>query len=133
MKLQLDTHAFIWWDSDPSRFSTRALLLCQDEDSDLLLSVASVWEMQIKLQLGKLRLERPLAELVEAQRRANGVEVLPIQLEHVLALEQLPAHHKHPFDRLLLAQALVENLVIVSGDPMLASYPATIAWQATRW
>ncbi len=128
MKLLLDTHTFIWWDSAPSRLSPRALQLCQDANNELLLSVASVWEMQIKLQLGKLRLERSLPDLVEGQRRVNGMDILPIRLEHVLALEQLPAHHRDPFDRLLLAQACVENLVIVSADPVLARYSVDVVW-----
>jgi PIN domain nuclease of toxin-antitoxin system len=93
-----------------------------------LLSVASVWEMQIKLQLGKLRLQLPLVEVIEGQRQTNGVEMLPIRLEHVLALETLPPHHKDPFDRLLIAQAQVEDVVLVSGDPVFTRYPIKVIW-----
>ena len=128
MKLLLDTHTFIWWDSEPSRLSSQALSLCQNQENTLLLSVASVWEMQIKLQLGKLSLKLPLAEVIESQRQANGVEVLPIRLEHVLTLEKLPAHHKDPFDRLLIAQAQVEDVVLVSGDPVFTRYPVKVIW-----
>ena len=128
MKLLLDTHTFIWWDSEPARLSPRALALCQDQANTVLLSVASVWEMQIKLQLGKLKLNLPLAEVIETQRQTNNVEVLPVTLTHVLALESLPVHHKDPFDRLLIAQAKVEEAVLVSGDPVFAKYPVKLVW-----
>ncbi len=75
MKLLLDTHVFIWWDSEPARLSPRALALCQDRQNTLLLSVVSLWEMQIKFQLGKLKLALPLKEIVEGQRRTNNVEI----------------------------------------------------------
>ena len=128
MKLLLDTHVFIWWDSEPARLSSQALALCQDRANTVLLSVASVWEMQIKLQLGKLKLSLPLAEVIESQERINNIEVLPIILAHVLALQNLPAHHKDPFDRLLIAQANVEGAVLISGDPILAKYPVKLLW-----
>ena len=128
MKLLLDTHVFIWWDSEPARLSSQALALCQDRANTVLLSVASVWEMQIKLQLGKLKLSLPLAEVIESQERINNIEVLPIILAHVLALQNLPAHHKDPFDRLLIAQANAEGAVLISGDPILAKYPVKLLW-----
>lgn len=92
----------------------------------LLLIVASVWEMQIKAHAGKLELGLPLYGLVESQRRANGIEVLPIQLLHVLAFDELPPHHKDPFDRLLIAQANAEDLTLVSVDPVFANYPVRL-------
>jgi len=122
MKLLFDTHAFIWWDSDPSKLSPRILALCQDRSNLLLLSVASAWEIQIKQQLGKLELEAPLAELVQRQREVNGVEVLPVLLDHVLALHNMPPHHRDPFDRILIAQALAENATLVTNDPVIAKY-----------
>ena len=128
MKLLLDTHVFIWWDSEPARLSPRALALCQDPQNTLLLSVVSLWEMQIKLQLGKLKLALPLREIVDGQRRTNNVEILPVTLEHVLGLENLPPYHKDPFDRLLVAQAIVEEAVLVSADPNIAKYPVQIVW-----
>ena len=79
MKLLLDTHAFIWWDSEPSKLSATVLALCQERANELWLSVASVWEMQIKLQLGKLNLSLPLAEVVESQQQTNNIHVLPIE------------------------------------------------------
>ncbi|GAB4506077.1 MAG: type II toxin-antitoxin system VapC family toxin [Anaerolineales bacterium] len=128
MKLLLDTHTFIWWDSEPAKLSPQALALCQDTQNMLLLSVASIWEMQIKFQLGKLRLALPLKEIIESQRQTNNIEILPVTLAHVLALEHLPAYHKDPFDRLLVAQAIVEEAVLVSGDPNIAKYPVQVVW-----
>jgi PIN domain nuclease of toxin-antitoxin system len=120
MKLLLDTHTFIWWDSEPARLSLHALALCQDRQNVLLLSVVSVWEMQIKLQLGKLRLALPLKEIIETQQQTNSIEILPVTLAHVLALENLPAYHKDPFDRLLVAQAAGLINPLISTQP---SYP----------
>ena len=128
MKLLLDTHAFIWWDSEPAKLSPKALALCQDRANVVLLSVTSVWEMQIKLQIGKLKLDLPLAEVVESQRQTNGIQVLPIILSHVLELENLPFHHKDPFDRLLIAQANVEDATLVSNGPVFEDYPVKVVW-----
>jgi PIN domain nuclease of toxin-antitoxin system len=128
MKLLLDTHTFIWWDSEPAKLSPQAIALCQDQQNSLMLSVASVWEMQIKLQLGKLKLALPLAELIESQQQTNHLEILPVLLTHVLALQHLPAHHKDPFDRLLIAQANIEDVVIVSNDPMFPKYTDKVVW-----
>ena len=128
MKLLLDTHTFIWWDSEPDKLSLRVLGLCQDRTNTLLLSVTSIWEMQIKLQLGKLKLNLPLAVIIDSQQKTNNIEVLPIMLAHVLALESLPTHHKDPFDRLLVAQANVEDAVLISNDPIFAKYAVKCIW-----
>lgn len=109
MKVLLDTHAFIWWDSDPTKLSPQACAVCEDRTNVVLLSVASAWEMQSKLQLGKLDLRLPLAEVIASQQQTNHLQVLPVALGHVLALQNLPAHHKDPFDRLLIAQANEEE------------------------
>ena len=126
MRLLLDTQIFIWWDSEPERLPTRLLSLCEDPTNTLLLSIASVWEMQIKSQLGKLDLDHPLGEIIEEHRHRNLLVLLPIELMHVLALQQLPFHHKDPFDRLILSQALTEELTVLSVDSMFAHYPVTV-------
>jgi PIN domain nuclease of toxin-antitoxin system len=126
MKLLFDTHAFIWWDSEPSKLSPQVLELCRDRTNLLLLSVASAWEMQIKLQLDKLTLALPLEELIDRQRQTNGIELLPITLPHVLALQALPPLHRDPFDRLLIAQANVEGVTLVTNDPLIARYD--VSW-----
>jgi len=128
MKLLLDTHTFIWWSGAPDKLSPKALALCQDASNRVLLSVTSVWEMQIKHQLGKLRLDLPLGDLISEQREINRIEVLPITLPHVLVLESLPSHHKDPFDRLLIAQANSEGAVLVTKDPAFEEYPVKLIW-----
>ena len=127
MKLLLDTHAFIWYDNDPEKLSRRVQELCKDPENILLLSVASIWEMQIKSQLGKLQLRMPLPELIREQQ-GNGLEILPIEPNHIFALDSLPNHHKDPFDRLLVAQAIVEDAVLVSADPLVKQYPVSVEW-----
>ena len=122
MRILLDTHVFIWWDSEPQQLSSQARVLCEDAENTLILSVASVWEMQIKWQLGKLKLRSPLSELIADQQKENGIEILPVGLSHVLALEELPLHHKDPFDRLLSAQANAENIGILSVDAVFKQY-----------
>jgi PIN domain nuclease of toxin-antitoxin system len=84
--------------------------------------------MQLKTQLGKLQFNLPLAELIEAQQRVNGLQLLHIEPRHVYALSQSPFHHKDPFDRLLVAQAITETLPLISGDPTLSAYQAQILW-----
>ncbi len=126
MRILLDTHIFLWWDNDPDHLLAQAKNLCQDPANTLVLSVVSVWEMQIKQQLGKLTLRLPLSELIEDQQKTNGVEILPISLVHVLALETLPLHHKDPFDRLLIAQSRSEGIGLLSVDPIFKQYAVTL-------
>ena len=128
MKLLLDTHAFIWWATEPEKLSPKAQGLFADSSNSLLLSVVGIWEMQIKSQLGKLRLNLPLRELIESQQQTNGLQILVVALEHVLALENLPAHHKDPFDRLLIAQAVVEGAFLVSMDSAFTAYTVELLW-----
>jgi PIN domain nuclease of toxin-antitoxin system len=127
MKLLLDTHTLIWWDSDPSQLSTVALAALRDPANEVWISTVSVWEIVIKAQLGKLSLRLPLADIV-AQQLANGLHILDVTLPHVLAVEGLPPVHKDPFDRLLVAQANVEGAELVSADRVFAQYPVRILW-----
>jgi len=122
MKLLLDTHIFIWWADQPEGLSPAALSALEDEANELLLSVASVWEMQIKIQLGKLKLSLSLKELVKNQQQTNDLTVSPVALTHVLALDALPFHHKDPFDRLLIAQSISEGLTVVTADSQFSAY-----------
>ncbi len=128
MKLLLDTHTFLWWDSEPARLSTTALSACQDPSNILILSTVSVWEMQVKSQLGKLTLNLPLPDIIKGQQETNRIIILPMALEHVLELQDLPPHHKDPFDRLLIAQAKVEEAVLVSHDSWFVNYPVRLLW-----
>jgi PIN domain nuclease of toxin-antitoxin system len=128
VNLLLDTHTFIWWDSEATRLSPKALASCQDKENILFLSVATVWEMQIKLQLGKLKLRLPLTQVIENQQEINNLKILPVTLAHALAVGKLPAHHKDPFDRLLIAQAKVEDFTLISADPVFVQYSVKLIW-----
>lgn len=128
MKILLDTHTFIWWDSEPFKLSPQALNMCQNPENVLLVSVTSLWEMQIKLQLGKLKLHKPLVELVSGQQQINKIEILDVKLEHIMALGELPPHHKDPFDRLLIAQTNIEKATLLSKDPIFAKYIVKVEW-----
>ena len=128
MNLLLDTQAFLWLDSDQAKLSGPARHACANPENTLWLSVASAWEMQIKTALGKLRLTRPLGQTIAEQQTANGLQVLTVNLAHVLALQALPPRHKDPFDRLLIAQAKSEGWDIVSKDPEFAAYGVPVIW-----
>lgn len=122
MRLLLDTHIFIWWNGNMSLLSPQARALCEDKENTLVLSLVSIWEMQIKSQLGKLTFNQPLSKVIESQQHANNLELLPITTEHIYTLGDLPDHHKDPFDRLLIAQANVEQIALVSADAIFHQY-----------
>ncbi len=124
MKLLLDTHVALWWLADDDRVGGDAARQLDDASNRVLLSAAVAWEVAIKRSLGKLRAP---AELM-ATLLGAGVQPLPITLEHASAVEALPWHHRDPFDRLLVAQAIVERATIVSHDDRLRSYDVPIIW-----
>jgi PIN domain nuclease of toxin-antitoxin system len=128
MKLLLDTHTFLWWDLTPEKLSEPVQKTFADESTILYLSYVSIWEIQIKQQLGKLKLRIGLKDLIQEQQETNGILLLPIHPDHIYTLAQLEDHHRDPFDRLLIAQALHENWSIVSMDKQLQKYPVTIFW-----
>lgn len=128
MKLLFDTHAFLWWDSADPRLSPAALAPCRSGANTLHLSIASIWEMQIKLQLGKLALITPLAELLRSQPITNQIVFESIEVRHILALGDLPSHHRDPFDRMLVAQARVDGFHLVTSDREIARYDVPIIW-----
>ena len=128
MKLLLDTHAFLWINEDSGRLSQTVKDLCCSGEHEFYLSMASPWEMQIKNQLGKLSLVMPIEELVNKNRQQNNIQLLPIDLAHISNLEQLPAHHKDPFDRIIIAQAIIEGLTIVTVDHVFSDYSVPVIW-----
>ncbi len=128
MKYLLDTHAFIWLDVASAKLSPKVRSLIANQENILFLSLVSVWEIQIKHQLGKLQLRLPLEEIIEEQQQANQIEILPITLSHILELGNLPDHHRDPFDRLLIAQSKVENIPLISRDSEIAKYPIEVFW-----
>lgn len=122
MKVLLDTHIFIWWNGNVGLLSPTARAVCEDAENTLVLSLASIWEMQIKYQLGKLTFNQLLPEIIQSQQRGNGLELLPITTEHIYALQELPAHHRDPFDRLLIAQARTEAMPLMTADSAFFPY-----------
>jgi PIN domain nuclease of toxin-antitoxin system len=128
MNFILDTHTLIWWSIDPIRLSPQARNLLDDESNTLFLSIISVWEIQIKLQIGKLSLQMPLSELIKDHQETNDLQLLTIELTHIYALTNLPNHHRDPFDRLLIAQAIVEQVPIVSIDSAFDGYAIQRLW-----
>lgn len=122
MRILLDTHIFIWWNGDLALLSTKARALCENKENTLVLSLASIWEMQIKYQLGKLTFNQPLPEIIQSQQRDNGIELLSVTTEHIYALQNLPSHHRDPFDRLLIAQANVEKIPLLTADSAFHQY-----------
>ena len=128
MKLLFDTHAFLWWDSEPQRLSEFALDACTDPSNEIYLSVASLWEMQIKMGLGKLHLRLSLENILQHQQSQNGLQLLPILPSHIFALSSLPTFHKDPFDRLLVSQAGCEGCSLLSSDAFVSQYPVDVLW-----
>lgn len=128
MNLLLDTQGFLWWSDAPGKLSRTALAALQDPANRLVLSVVSAWEIQIKLSVGKLSLSTSLDHLIKTQQETNGVRVLPVYLEHIYHLANLPPAHKDPFDRLLIAQAIAEELTLLSADAIFARYPVSVLW-----
>lgn len=128
MKLLLDTHTFMWWDSDPNQIPSATLDRLKQPENEVLVSLVSLWEIQIKTQLGKLALRAALADIVSQQQADNDIRLLPISLPHILELDKLPYYHKDPFDRLLIAQSRVESSSIVSRDTAFRNYDCYVIW-----
>lgn len=128
MRLIIDTQVLIWWTNDVSNISPRVQDIIFDMDNELWLSLASIWEMQIKISLGKLDLSRPLPDIITTQSEENQIKILPIELSHIYTLEQLPLHHRDPFDRLIIAQSLAEKMPIASIDKAFDAYSIERIW-----
>jgi PIN domain nuclease of toxin-antitoxin system len=127
MKALLDTHAFLWAILDDPRLSRRAEKTFTGPN-ELWLSVASLWEILIKVKAGKLPLPEPSGPYMVRKLGENRIEVLPVKLDHVLRLEDLPVHHRDPFDRILIAQSIEEKLPLVTADPVFEQYPVELIW-----
>jgi PIN domain nuclease of toxin-antitoxin system len=127
MKVLLDTHAFLWFVNDDPQLSLAAKTLMESE-VDLLLSVASLWEMAVKVSIGKLDLPKSFDLFIPEQLQINEIEVLPIELRHLSVVAGLPLHHRDPFDRLLISQSLVEELSIIGIDKVFDRYGVNRSW-----
>lgn len=128
MRLLLDTCTFLWLIVDAPDLSPRARELFRSPESDVYLSSVSAWEIAVKHSLGRLPLPEPPGRFVPAQREAHGVESLALDEESVLQVGRLPLLHRDPFDRMLVCQAIVHGLAILTPDPLVADYPVRIVW-----
>jgi PIN domain nuclease of toxin-antitoxin system len=125
MRVLLDTQCWLWMTLAPERFSARARKLVEARDTLLYLSAASAWEIAIKHALGKLRLPEPPTTYVPTRVAALGVQPLAIEHSHALRVAELPPHHRDPFDRLLIAQAQIDDLSILTSDSLFDAYDVT--------
>jgi len=128
MRALLDTNSFLWFIVGDGRLSVTARDFIADLNNELILSAASLWEIAIKVSLGKLELLRPFAELIPDQLKENEVRVLHIKLSHLSVVVELPFHHRDPFDRLIIAQSISEDLPLISSDRFFAKYPVEVIW-----
>jgi len=128
MKVLLDTHTLLWLDISPSMLSPSAIEIIKNPNNELFVSIASLWEIQIKHQIGKLALQYSLKEMITMQQQVNQIQILPITFQHILTLETLPLFHKDPFDRLLISQAIAENIPVVSKDHNFQQYDVKHIW-----
>ena len=128
MRVLIDTHVFIWWTSDVTRLSSRVNDLLLDPSTEVVLSIVSIWEMQIKLSLGKLQFKTNLQELIDDEISRNKIELLSLSLSHIYALSNLPQYHRDPFDRILISQSIDTNLQIVSIDEKFDAYGVNRFW-----
>lgn len=128
MKILLDTHAFLWLIADAPELSKKAKKIFLDQDNDLFLSLASIWEMTIKLSLNKLQLKQPIEKFIPSQLQENSILQLEISFRHVVGVANLPFHHRDPFDRLIISQAIQDNLPIISNDITFDAYNIQRIW-----
>lgn len=128
MNLLLDSHTFVWWRDEPNKISPAAFAEISNPANDVFLSVVTIWELQIKIALNKFTVKSGLENAVKDERQKNGFQILPVKLSHALYLENLPFHHKDPFDRLLISQAIVENMTLLTADPEFSKYKVNLPW-----
>jgi PIN domain nuclease of toxin-antitoxin system len=128
VRLLLDTHTLFWSVEEPSKVSATAMAAMQDPANDLLLSAATIWELAIKVGQGKITLSMPYRQWMETAMADLDLEILPVTVEYAERQSVLPPHHKDPFDRLMIAQALVDGIRIVSVDAVLDAYGVTRLW-----
>lgn len=127
-RVLLDTHSFLWFVTADSKLSADAERLISNGETELLLSVASIWEIAIKVSIGRLPIPEPLDSFIPEHLRLNRIGLLAIAPSHALEVARLPLHHRDPFDRLLIAQGMLEGLPVVSADSVFDSYPVERLW-----
>jgi PIN domain nuclease of toxin-antitoxin system len=129
MKLLLDTHSFLWFIDGNPKLSATARTLIEDITNKRILSVASTWELAIKHSIGKIQFTQPFDTFLFDQLEHNSIDLLNITVAHTIRTASLPFHHRDPFDRILIAQSLTENIPIVSGDAIFDSYGVIRLWE----
>ncbi|MDZ7995084.1 MAG: type II toxin-antitoxin system VapC family toxin [Nostoc sp. EfeVER01] len=130
MKLLLDTQCWLWWFAQPELLNEAAITHIADETNELWLSVASIWEMGIKVAIGKLPLSDPIDSYISSRMGVLAMRSLEITASHALQAAALPLHHRDPFDRMLIAQAQIEDMTLVSADSMFNQYDISLLWAA---
>lgn len=128
MRILLDTHAFLWWIDESERLSRKARDCLFDPKHHFFLSLASVWELAIKVRIAKINLSEPLDHFVSHEMRQNKFRLLSITLQHATGVASLPLHHRDPFDRLLISQALAEGMPILGADRIFDFYGVERLW-----
>jgi PIN domain nuclease of toxin-antitoxin system len=128
MKFILATHTFLWFITDAPSLSSNAKELIENINNKRLLSIASIWEIAIKVSLGKLELAKPFEEFIPQQLKMNFIELLPIKMPHLAKVIKLPFHHRDPFDRLIISQSLIEQIAVISTDKMFDEYKVKRFW-----
>lgn len=128
MRILLDTHVFLWWITEDARLPKHVSTLMTTIEHQLFLSAASAWEIAVKIRVGKLQLPADLDSFVIEQLMTNAITPLPVQLHHALHVATLPLLHRDPFDRMLVAQSLVEDIPILTGDTQITRYPVMTIW-----
>ena len=126
MNLLIDTHCWLWWLSEPERLQQNALNILKNAENAVLLSPVSSWEIAIKYSIGKLPLPQTPEEFVPSRMERDGITALPIHHSHTVKTAALPFHHNDPFDRLLIAQAIVERIPIMTVDPQFNLYDVEV-------
>jgi PIN domain nuclease of toxin-antitoxin system len=128
MKVLLDTHAFLYFISGSPDLSTVARITIESPNNERLLSVASLWEIAIKVSIQKLQIGMTMSELVKREVHGNAIQVLAIEADHLDRLSSLPFHHKDPFDRLMIAQSFAANVPLISKDSAFGAYGVKTIW-----
>jgi PIN domain nuclease of toxin-antitoxin system len=128
MRVLLDTHTLIWFFQGDKRFNDNMRLLIEDQNNEKLISIVSVWEMSIKQSIGKLSFSLPIKTFIEQQIEFEDFNLLNLNLDHIHVITILPLQHRDPFDRILIAQAMVEQIPIISADTAFDAYSITRFW-----
>jgi len=129
MRVLLDTHVFLWWITDDAKLPDSIRNFISDGNNELFFSAASCWEIAIKSNLGRISLSHKIESFLPEQMVLNAVQGLPIQISHALYVINLPDHHRDPFDRIIVAQAQLEKMAIITSDPLVTKYDVDVIWK----